>query len=201
MGEGNGLLQRPAPPRRKLLAAALLVTAATFIGLVTMRYLPIHANSQGDMAAVYGRFLDAYSAGTDDAPQVLVKHYQGKPINVQTAARVLKHNSVAPPTLLAKHHIAERFHLRMPNCDCVETVYTCEGKTSLVLFEYDKEHSDWFDARPSVQSECRGKSCCLVQLNDRLAATWPVNGGYVTAVGVRDVDELGTLMDELMPPL
>jgi hypothetical protein len=38
-----------------------------------------------------------------------------------------------------------------------------------------------------------------VQLSDGLAATWPVDGGYVTVVGVRDVTELEKLVEELQP--
>jgi len=38
----------------------------------------------------------------------------------------------------------------------------------------------------------------MIQLTSSLAATWPVNGGYVTVAGVRDVEELEDLVDEVI---
>jgi hypothetical protein len=177
--------------------AAILATAAVFAGIVIWQFGGRPGHNHREMAAAFGDFVDAYAQGKNEAPQMLVSLFQGKPIDVQNASLVLKHESVARPTLLAKHEVADRYLLRMHDCDCVETIYTCEGKTSLVLLEHEKEHPEWFGKRPMARTECAGKSCCLVELNGSLVATWQIDGKYVTAFGLRDKLQLEELMNEL----
>jgi hypothetical protein len=50
-----------------------------------------------------------------------------------------------------------------------------------------------------VRADFHGKACCMVQLKGGLAATWPVDGGFATVIGLKDVAELGSLIDELQP--
>ena len=73
------------------------------------------------------------------------------------------------------------------------------GTTSLVLLEHETEQAEWFHTRPMIRADCHGKPCCMVQLKNGLAATWPVDGGYATVVGVRDVTELERLVEALRP--
>jgi len=191
------VVNRPTLSRRQQLAIVVLATAAAFLGIMVWLSGRGFHHDHHEMAATYGEFLDAYAAGKNNAPQILVNRFQGKPINVQEASYVLKRNSVARPTLLANHEATNRYLLKMPDCDCVATIYSCQGKTSLVLFEHDKEHIDWFGDRSVTRMECAGKSCCLVNVNGSLAATWKVKDGYVTAIGVDDQTQLEQLIGEL----
>lgn len=194
----ESLVSRPSSPYRSRIVFALAVTAAAFMGIIFWQAGWYPRAHHQEMAATFGRFLDAYAASKDEAPQILVSRFQGKSINVQFASQVLKHESVARPTLLAKNEVASRYMLQMPDCDCVATVYSCEGKTSLVLLEHDKEHTEWFGTRPMDRTQCAGKSCCLVTLDGSMVATWKVKDGYVTAVGVHDMVQLEQLMGELV---
>jgi hypothetical protein len=192
------VVNQPTFSRRQQLAMVVLATAAAFLGIMVWLSRRGSRHDHHEMAATYGEFLDAYAAGKNDAPQVLVNRFQGKPIKVQEASYVLKHDSVARPTLLANHEATNRYLLKMPDCDCVATVYACEGKTSLVLFEHDGEHPEWFGKRSMTRTECAGKSCCLVPLDGSMVATWKANGGYITAVGIRDEAQLEQLIGELV---
>ena len=199
-------LHEPAPPRLRVrprpqiaLAGLCAVTAVLIVGLLTWQYAPHGSHGHAEMVRAFSQFLDAYERGQADAVEVLPAKYQGKLVSAAAASSALKRETVARPVLLANHEVAKRYVLNMPCCECVETIYTSDGKTSFVLFEHEKEQADWFDTRPIVRTECRGKACCMVQLKGSLAASWPVNGGFVTVVGVRDVDELESLVDELEP--
>jgi len=176
---------------------ALLATAAVIVGFVLWQVGWRAHHYHPEVAAAYGQFLDAFADGKSDAIQILVDRYQGKAIDVQRASHVLKHSSVAPPTLLANHEVTGRYELRMPDCDCVATVYACEGKTSLVLLEHDREHSEWLGNRSMTRTTCAGKSCCLVPLNGSMLASWRENSGHVTVVGVRDETQLEQLIGDL----
>jgi hypothetical protein len=177
--------------------AALLVTVAALVGGLMIWQFASPPHDHKEMVRVFGEFLAAYERGRPDAEELLAQKYVGTLVTEADATIALRRKTVARPVVFANHQVERRYLLKMPCCDCVQTVYARNGATSFVLFEHEKEQSDWFDARPMIRAECRGKACCLVQLKAGLAATWPVDGGFVTVVGVRDVTELGSLVDEL----
>jgi hypothetical protein len=151
------------------------------------------------MVVSFNRFLDNYLAGDEQATAILPDQFRGQAVDLSGAADFLKRPSVAKPTLLSKHQVKQRMALKMPCCDCVQTSYTCDGRNSLVVFEHTEEQKDWYANRPQIQAECAGKACCLVELGNHLVATWPIERGYVTVVGAKDVSEVTALVEELQP--
>ena len=184
---------------RSAVAILTASVAIVLVGLLVWRFAPGPSHGHEEMVQVFGEFLDAYEQGQTSAVEVLPRKYQGTLVNEAAATSALKRETIARPVVLANHQATKRYLLKMPCCECVQTIYSCNSKTSFVLFEHEKEQAEWFDARPMIRAECRGKACCVIQLKVGVAATWPVDGGFVTVVGVRDVEELGSLVDELKP--
>lgn len=195
--ENRGIVNRRDYGYQRRIFAALLTIAAVFAGFLIWNFAWKSERDHHESDLAYEQFLDAYAADKNEATQILVGHYNGKSIDAKEAAQALKRDSVAPPTLLTKHKIANRFLLPMPDCNCVGTVYSQEGSTSFVLFEHEKEHAEWFEKRQMIRTKCGGTSCCLIQLDGTLLATWRANGYYVTVVGIPDVAQLQNLMQEL----
>jgi len=188
---------RLGPQLQMALASLCAIAAVLTVGLLVWQLGPQKSHSHAEMVRVFGQFLNAYEQGEPTAIQVLPANYQGEIVSDAAASRALKRETVARPVVLANHEVNKRYLLNMPCCQCVETIYSHSGKTSFVLLEHEKEQPDWFDARPMIRTQCRGKACCMVQLKGSLGATWPIKGGFMTVVGVRDIEELWRLMDEL----
>lgn len=197
----NAVTSPNSAQRRRWLAAAVAIAAVLLIasGIWQIWVTKPTAHDHRQMVTSFNRFLDAYVSGNAEAKGILAKQFHGKVVDVEGASKFLRRRTIAAPTLLARHQVEERFALRMPCCDCVQTNYSCEGQTSLVLFEHTEEQGDWFGSRPQVRTECAGKSCCLVEVGKQLVATWPVDRGFVTVVGVKDLTEMAALVDELKP--
>ena len=186
--------------RRLWLAAAVSVTMLLIaVGIWQSWVAKPTTHDHRLMITSLNRFLDAYISGNAEAKWILAKQFQGKVVDLEGASNFLRRRTIAAPTLLAKHQVEERFAIKMPCCDCVQTNYSCQGQTTFVLFEHTEEQGDWFGSRPQVRTECAGKSCCLVEVGKQLVATWPVDHGFVTVVGVKDVAELAALVDDLTP--
>jgi hypothetical protein len=186
-------------PQNRAAAALLAATVVVAVGLALWKYNSGPSHSHAEMVRVFGEFLKSYEQGQSGAEELLAHRYQGTLVDEAAATAALKRETVAKPVVLASYRATKRYVLKMPCCDCVETIFARDGMTSLVLFEHEKEQSEWFASRPMIRAECRGKACCMVELKSGLAATWPVAGGFVTVVGVRDVAELDDLVDELQP--
>ena len=186
--------------RRRILAMLVLGAAAMVVGLAVWPFLSGDTHHHEEMVRVFGQFLDAYEQGRAHADEILPQHYDGKLVDRATASAALKRSSLAKPTILGNHMVEKRYLLKMPCCDCVQTVYVCQGRKSLVIFEHEKEQPEWFRNRPLRRTECEGKPCCVVELKENLAVTWRVDSRQVTAVGVHDLTELAKLMVELSAP-
>ncbi len=65
----------------------------------------------------------------------------------------------------------------------------------IAIFEHDDEEmTEWFGDRPAMAANCSGKRCSLVEVNDRIAASWKRDKRHITVVGLRDVAELTELV-------
>ncbi len=184
---------------RSRTAAAILIASAAAVlgGLIVWQLASGPPQSHVEMVRVFGEFLRAYEQGNINAAAMLAQEYQGTSVSEAEAASALNHQTVTRDTVLSSHQVAKRYLLKMPCCDCVQTIYTCDGKTSFIVFEHTQEELEWFEGRSVVRTECRGKSCCVVELKRSLAASWRVDSGYVTVVGVRDLTQLDEFVGEL----
>ncbi len=95
------------------------------------------------------------------------------------------------------YSLASSSVLKMPCCTCFKAVCRRRDGSTLVLFEHDDEETEWFGDRPSSIETCGEKDCCLVQLDSSIAATWKEGSRSVTAVGVKDQEEVTKLVSWL----
>lgn len=63
------------------------------------------------------------------------------------------------------------------------------------VFEHDNDETEeWFGNRPKSEIVCDGKTCCLVQMETQLAASWKHKNRHLSVIGVRDVAEVDDLV-------
>ncbi len=182
---------------RKLLVGVIAAVAAVVLVGITIWSIVERPHRHSDMIVAFDQFLKSYEQTPAKAVEVLPHRYSSVRVDKAGASAALKRPTVTPDRLLGDHVVVERCLLRMPCCDCVQTTYAQGGVVSLVVLEHEKEQAEWFHERPSVRTQCQGKACCLVELRNGLAASWPIHHGYVTVVGIRDVSELERLVGEL----
>lgn len=189
--------EKKLPPRWRSVAVLGGVCATVLVvGLLAWTMVE-GPHSHGQMVHDFGEFLNTYERQPNEAANILFAKYKGTPTTEAEATKILKHPTVARPTILHNHQLLQRYLLDMPCCRCVQTVYERDGKVTLILFEHDQEQLNWFGKRSSILASCNGKSCCLIQVGNTIAASWSSGNGYVTAVGIRDTSELDALVNEL----
>lgn len=184
---------------RTVIGILLTSAAIVFVTLIVWQGSGVSPQSHREMVRAFASFLSLYESGEASANDFLAEKYQGAVVSSTEASKVLKRETVARPMILAQHQASKRYLLKMPCCDCIQTIYTRNNRTTFVVFEHEKAEEEWFAARPSIHTECDGKVCCLVELKRNLAASWQTKGGYVTVVGISDVVQLESLMRELEP--
>ncbi|MBX9790592.1 MAG: zf-HC2 domain-containing protein [Pirellulales bacterium] len=175
---------------RRLLATAALVFVAIAAALGIWRY---SSDEHRQMGIAFNRFLEEFNANPAAAQRILLAKYEGRQVSTAEAAHELRYHPRLPaqgPTL----QLEGMYVLQMPCCKCVESLYRQQDGTTLAVFEHDDEEPAWFSERPAIRAHCNGVPAHLVQVDNRLAATWKCGQRYLTLVGARDLNQVAELM-------
>ncbi len=199
-------------PRQRAVLVNLILRRRAWIGLATAAVVVVAASTaaivwleqaehgHGYVAVNFGRYLDEFERNPDAAQQVLLSNYEGQAVSYDEAAARVRYQPVTPERLPNGLSRKAVYLLRMPCCTCVQAIYQGTDGEKLVVFEHVDDQPVWFGTRPTIQARCNGMPCSLVQVDDRLAATWKRNGRYVTIVGADDVEQVAGLVAYLDRP-
>lgn len=195
-----------APQRSWLTSAGLSLAASVLlllgVGFWMSRHSDQHADHESGHDAEFVMTMDHYlktlAADPDEAEEFLLEKYNGQTVEPEEAVRLVGYQPAVASGLPDNYTLASTSVMKMPCCTCVKAVCKRQDGSTLVLFEHDDEETEWFGDRPSSMATCGDKECCLVNLDESIAATWKRGSRWVTAVGVRDeaeVSELVTWLD------
>ncbi|MBX9792598.1 MAG: zf-HC2 domain-containing protein [Pirellulales bacterium] len=172
---------------------AALVTAALVIVIVTTATVALFRGADHDAGRVavnFGRYLDEFELNPAAAQHVLLSNYDGRAVHFEEAVSQVRYRPATPQRLPDGLSREALYLLRMPCCTCVQAVYQRDDGRKLAVFEHVDDQPGWFGHRPTIKTRCNGMPASLVQVDDRLAATWRRQGRFITVVGANDVDEV-----------
>jgi len=152
------------------------------------------ATHMAEFANVMSDYLQKLPSDPDAAEQMLLSKYHGEKVDADGAVKLVGYRPIISGGLPEGYSLASTSVLKMPCCTCVKVVSKRSDGSTLVLFEHDDDEAAWFGDRPSTMAMCGDKNCCLVDLDSSIAATWKQGTRSVTAVGVRDQEEVATLV-------
>lgn len=147
-----------------------------------------------EFASVMDDYLQKLPSDPDGAEQMLLTKYDGEKVDTEGAVKLVGYRPIVSGGLPEGYSLASTSVLKMPCCTCVKAVCKRDDGSTLVLFEHDDEETAWFGDRRQSMAMCGDKDCCLVDLDSSIAATWKQGTRSVTAVGVRDQDEVAKLV-------
>ncbi|QDV82132.1 hypothetical protein TBK1r_10570 [Stieleria magnilauensis] len=147
-----------------------------------------------EFAGVMDDYLQKLPSDPDGAEQMLLTKYDGEKVDAEGAVKLVGYRPIVSGGLPEGYSLASTSVLKMPCCTCVKAVCKRDDGSTLVLFEHDDEETAWFGDRRQSMATCGDKDCCLVDLDSSIAATWKQGSRSVTAVGVRDQDEVAKLV-------
>ena len=131
------------------------------------------------------------------AEQFLLNHYDGKTVAPGDAIQLVGFQPAVASGLPAEYTLASTSVIKMPCCTCVKAMCKRQDGSTLVLFEHDDDGTQWLGGRPSRMATCGDQECCLVDLDESIAATWKRGSRWMTAVGAKDSAEVGKLVNWL----
>ena len=181
-------------PTSRLVAVAATLFVAVGLGWVGYSAWLGHGEHDG-FTAEFGQYLDEFHRDPAAAQQFLLAKYESQEVNAQNAVSLVGYRPVVLDGLPDGYSAESAHVMKMPCCTCVQCVCTRSDGSTIAIFEHDDDETEeWFSDRPAMSMNCHGKQCSLVDLNDRIAASWKRDNRHITVVGLRDVAELTDLV-------
>jgi len=140
------------------------------------------------------RYLDQFAHDPDEARRVLSTRYKTQAVNLAEAARLVGYQPVAVSRLPQGYSLDTFQVLDMGCCTCTQATYKRDVSDTLVIFEHGPDEPVCLGNRPMVNCRCNGKPTSIVQVGDRIAASWKAEKRYITLVGARDIEQVTELM-------
>ena len=195
----SNVVRDELPRRRRLLRrpviAVLSISVVLLVGL-TIAWsflLGRHGQHAHDPLEQY---VQQFSSEPVLAQRSLLKKYSGRLVAAEEAIRLVGYrpsNIKPPPQGYTRDSL---YVLDMPCCKCIQAVWQRSDGTCVAIFEHSAGIEDRFKGYSSVRVACGGKSCRLIGIDNQFAASWKLDQRIVTVIGLRDTDELATIVAE-----
>lgn len=177
------------------LGLATLVLLGMGIGSLAIH--EVHRRHERQMAANFGKYLEAFEENPEHAHQILLASYPARQVDANEPGRELR-QPPAVSKLPPGYRLQTTYLVDMPCCQCVHALCRRADGSLLTVIEHDASQAVSFGSRPCQNIQCNGRETCFAQLGDHLAATWKAGGRFISVIGARDADEVSLLMSHLL---
>lgn len=156
---------------------------------------PLH--NHASLAVDFEAVLHSAKAEPKQAIAKLVSKYQGRELSEVATREYLGYQ----PTLF--NHVPEGFSrvsthvLNMPCCKCSVTICEQNDGSSRIIFEHRDEQPAWFGDLPSIETQCAGKACKIIESAGMLAVSWKNQDRQLTMIGANDLAEVNQWVESL----
>ena len=120
----------------------------------------------------------------------LVAKYQGQELNRTSTTDYLGYEPALFKSVPEGFARVSTHVLNMPCCKCSATLCERSDGSSLIVFEHKEEQPVWFGDAPSIETQCSGTTCKIVESAGQLAVSWKNQDRQITVVGANDLAEV-----------
>jgi len=183
----------------KWIVPALALSASVGFVLASVVWYPTngtdtpheHAiHEHGSSAVDFRNVIEFAQSEPQKAISSLVEKYEGKQLDTESATKYIGYRPALFSSVPDGFQRVSTHILNMPCCKCTASVCQRPNGTSLIVFEHKDEQPVWFGELPSIETQCSGNQCRIIESSGQLAVSWRQNDRQFTMVGATDVDEV-----------
>jgi negative regulator of sigma E activity len=120
----------------------------------------------------------------------LVSKYQGKELDAKATTSYLGYEPAIMKSVPEGFTRVSTHVLNMPCCKCSASICERKDGTSLIVFEHKDDQPVWFGDLPSIETQCSGKTCKIIEAAGQLAVSWKADDRQLTMIGATDIVEV-----------
>ncbi len=177
--------------------SVLAAAAAIFLLVSALRYVSSDhhdtANALHNHAELAVDFAEVFRSVRTEPQLALARlssKYDGRELGTEEATKYLGYEPALLKRVPKGFTRVSTHVLNMPCCKCSATICERSDGTSLIVFEHRDEQPIWFGDSPSIETQCAGIPCKIVESAGRLAVSWRNQDRQMTIVGVNDLTEV-----------
>ena len=157
-----------------------------------------HAAFDHDSLAVdFRQVIELAQIDPQQAIESLIDKYDGKELDVQAATQTIGYR----PSLFDKIPVGFKrvstHVLKMPCCKCSASICQKKDGKSLIVFEHKDEQPVWFGDLPSIETQCSGTQCRIIEFSGELAVSWKQKDRQFTMIGATDLAEVSQWVETM----
>lgn len=174
----------------------ILATAASIalLGLVVRDTSKEHrhddAHQHPSLAVDFQEVFRLTKTEPKAAIAMLVAKYQGQELSRIAATDYLGYEPALFKSVPEGFTRVSTHVLNMPCCKCSATRCERSDGTSLIVFEHKDEQPVWFGDSPSIETQCSGTTCKIIESAGQIAVSWKNQDRQLTIVGANDLTEV-----------
>jgi len=188
--ELRSVLARFLPDHVSNRLLALAATILVAIGMGAVAYQAWFSPGYDHLTVDFAQYLEEFVERPDDAQQILLAKYDGRSVSLTEAANVLGYTPVAAKGLPPEYSLEEVHLLEMPCCTSVQVMCKNNAGQKIAIFEHAIDQPISFSGLPTVKSLCHDIPTNVIQVGNRLAATWREGKRHITIIGATDLNEV-----------
>jgi Putative zinc-finger len=176
---------------------AILATAASVALIWFVVRSPTSEHNDGDashehaaLAVDFHEVIRTVKSEPKAAIAKLVSKYQGKELDAKATTSYLGYEPAIFKSVPEGFTRVSTHVLNMPCCKCSASICERPDGTSLIVFEHKDEQPVWFSDLPSIETQCSGKTCKIIETAGQLAVSWKNDDRQLTMIGANDIDEV-----------
>lgn len=128
---------------------------------------------------------------------MLAAKYKGQVLDQESASKFLGYEPAVFQNVPQGFARVSTHGLNMPCCKCSATICQREDGTSLIVFEHKDEQPVWFGDSPSIETQCSGKTCKIIESAGQLAVSWKNDDRQMTLIGATDIAEVNQWVEQM----
>ncbi len=177
-------------------ASLLLIFSLSFVGSDTHDTTDASHN-HASLAADFAEVFRSAQTEPQKALATLSTKYDGRQLGEEETTKYLGYEPALLKSLPTGITRVSIHVLNMPCCRCSATICERSNGTSLIVFEHKDEQLVWFGDSPSIETECAGMPCRIIESAGKLAASWRNQDRQMTIVGANDLAEVNQWVNSL----
>ncbi len=156
-----------------------------------------HAHDRDSLAVDFRQVIELAQTSPTKAIASLVDKYNGKQLAAEDATRFIGYSPSLFDNIPVGFSRVSTHVLDMPCCKCTASICARQDGRSLIVFEHKDEQPVWFGELPSIQTQCSGTQCLIIESAGQLAVSWRQKDRQFTMIGASDLSEINQWVESM----
>lgn len=159
-----------------------------------------HAHDLDSLAVDFRHVIDLAQTSPQQAISSLIDKYNGKQLDAEEATKFIGYRPALFSSIPVGFSRVSTHVLNMPCCKCTASICARQDGRSLILFEHKDEQPVWFGDLPSIETQCSGTQCRIIESAGQLAVSWKQKDRQFTMIGAADLAEVSLWITGVVSP-